>query len=124
MADRGGPPVRSLGWLEAGREKHVAGRLGVIGTPESRRALLIGGLQRIPGIEVLAAGEDVTLVWIRVRDAARRDEVARALAAESLTVISRDDGAIGIPCDAWFRRADVTAVVLCVTKVAHHLALT
>lgn len=115
--------MRSLGWLEAGREKHAEGRLGVIGTTQSRRALLVGGLQRIAGIDVVAGGEDGALVWIRVRDAARRDEVARALVAESLTVTGRDDGAIGIPCDTWFRRADVTAVVLCVTKVAHHLAL-
>lgn len=115
--------MRSLGWLEAGRERHAAGRLGVVGTPESRRTLLMDGLRRIAGIEVESDGEENALVWIRVRDEARRDEVARALAAESLTVTSRDDGAIGIPCDAWFRRPDVTAVVLCVTKVAHHLAL-
>ena len=49
--------------------------------------------------------------------------MVRALAAESLPVAIGPDGTLGLPIEPWFRQADLTTVVLCVTKVAHHLEL-
>ncbi|HEX2173690.1 MAG TPA: hypothetical protein VHL09_14730 [Dehalococcoidia bacterium] len=123
MADRGGPPVRSPGWIERGRAEAGGGRdLG----PERRarqHADILEGLAHVSGIEVVELIGNDSQIWIRCRDGSRTGDVARALRAESLPVAERADGALGLPWEPWFRRDDVTAVVLCVTKVAHHLAL-
>lgn len=88
-----------------------------------RQAEVLEGLGRVAGIEILSVDHADGKVWIRVRDAARTAAVVRALAAESLPVEVRSGGAIGLPYEPWFRLADLTTVVLCVTKVAHHLGL-
>ena len=81
------------------------------------------GLARVAGIEIAGSDEAAGRVWIRLRDGARTPEMVRALAAESLPVTVRPDGNIGLPIEPWFGPADLTTVVLCVTKVAHHLEL-
>ena len=82
------------------------------------------GLGRVAGIELAGSDQTAGRVWIRVRDGGRTREVAHALAAESLPVLVTPDGKIGLPIEPWFRQTDLTTVVLCVTKVAHHLQLT
>ena len=80
-------------------------------------------MTRVAGIEIAGSDESAGRVWIRLRDGARTPEMVRALVAESLPVAVRPDGALGLPIESWFRPADLTTVVLCVTKVAHHLQL-
>lgn len=115
--------MRSPGWVERGRSTPVFAQIRSAERSARRRAELREGIGRVAGVELVAIDEDAGRVWIRVRDVARTANVARALVAESLPVETRPDGAIGLPFEPWFRQAELTTVVLCVTKVAHHLAL-
>ena len=117
--------MREPNWLES-RRAAVAGqpRRPSAARLRHNRAQILEGLSRVRGIDVIGADELNRVIWIAPRDRTRADLVGQAIEAENLPVQSGPLGSLGLPLEDWFNANDLRTIVLSVTKVAYHLALT